>query len=57
MTSRAVETSPQIYARLGGILYLMIIIAGALGEIFIRGKVIITVEHNHDKTLYLWRNL
>lgn len=42
MKTYSIETSPQIYARIGGILYLMIIIAGALGEIFIRGKLIVS---------------
>jgi uncharacterized protein DUF4386 len=42
MTIRTVQTSPQVYARIGGILYLIIIIAGALGEIFIRGKLIVS---------------
>lgn len=41
MTPR-IQASPQAYARLGGILYLMIILAGALGEIFIRGKLIVS---------------
>jgi len=60
MTSRAAETSPQIYARIGGILYLMIIIAGALGEIFIRGKLIvsgdtISTANNIMASPLLWR--
>ena len=38
MTTRTTPASPQVYARIGGILYLIIIIAGALGEIFIRGQ-------------------
>lgn len=41
MTTRTVEVSPQVYARIAGILYLIIIIAGALGQIFIRGKLIV----------------
>ncbi len=42
MKTRSIsEISPQVYARLGGILYLIIIIAGALGQIFIRGKLIV----------------
>jgi hypothetical protein len=40
-TRTASETSPQVYARTAGILYLVIIIAGALGQIFIRGKLIV----------------
>lgn len=35
------ETSPQSYARIGGLLYLVIIIAGALGELFIRGTLVV----------------
>ncbi len=42
MTTRTVEVSPQVYARIAGILYLIIIVAGALGQIFIRGKLIIS---------------
>ena len=41
MTTRTVEVSPQVYARIAGSLYLIIIIAGALGQIFIRGKLIV----------------
>jgi hypothetical protein len=33
MTARTIETSPQVYARIGGILYLAIIVAGVLGGI------------------------
>jgi hypothetical protein len=42
MTTRTIKTSPQVYARMGGILYLMIIVAGALGEIYIRGALIVS---------------
>jgi len=42
MATRTTQTSPQVYARIGGVLYLMIIVAGALGEIFIRGKLIVS---------------
>jgi hypothetical protein len=42
MTTRTIETSPQVYARIGGILYLMIIVVGALGEIFVRGTLIVS---------------
>jgi hypothetical protein len=41
MTTRTVEVSPQVCARIAGILYLIIIIAGVLGQIFIRGKLIV----------------
>ncbi len=42
MTTRTTPASPQVYARIGGVLYLIIIIAGALGEIFIRGKLVVS---------------
>lgn len=35
------EISPQRYARTGGIAYLVIIVAGFLGEMFIRNKIIV----------------
>ena len=41
MTVPATETSPQTYARLGGLLYLVIIIAGALGELFVRDTLVV----------------
>jgi hypothetical protein len=60
MTTHTVERSPQIYARIGGILYLIIIIAGALSEIFIRGKLIvsgdaISTADNIMASQSLWR--
>jgi hypothetical protein len=36
------ETSPQIYARIGGVLYLIIIVIGALGEAFVRDRLIVS---------------
>jgi hypothetical protein len=41
MTSRALESSPQTYARIGGILYLFIIVAALFGEAFVRGSLIV----------------
>ncbi len=41
MATPATETSPQTYARVGGALYLLIIFAGALGELFIRSKLVV----------------
>jgi hypothetical protein len=60
MTTHTVETSPQVYARIGGILYLMIIIAGALGEIFVRGSLIVSGDvvstaNNIMSSQSLWR--
>ena len=33
--------SPQIYARIGGVLYLIIIVAGGLGEMFVRNGLVV----------------
>jgi hypothetical protein len=41
VTPRAVEASPQTYARIGGILYLFIIVVGIFGELFVRGGLIV----------------
>jgi hypothetical protein len=39
--TNTIKSSPQTYARLGGILYLIIIIAGLFSEFLFRGKLII----------------
>src|SRR3712207_6153242 len=36
-----VQTSPQIYARTGGVLYLIIIVGGIVGHAFIRDRLIV----------------
>lgn len=41
MTSQRVNSSPQVYARIGGVLYLIIIIAGIYGEVFVRGNLMV----------------
>jgi len=41
MTTRSGEDSPQRYARIGGILYLFIIVAALFGEVFVRGRLIV----------------
>jgi hypothetical protein len=41
MTSASVTTSPQVYARIGGLLYLIIIIAGITGELVVRGSIVV----------------
>jgi hypothetical protein len=41
MATTATATSPQVHARIGGLLYLVIILAGALGELFIRGRLVV----------------
>jgi hypothetical protein len=42
MTDHSVETSPQIYARIGGALYLIIIGLGIFGEAFVRNRIIVS---------------
>src|SRR5712692_12066317 len=42
MANHPVETSPQVYARTGGVLYLIIIISGLFGEAFVRDKLIVS---------------
>lgn len=60
MVNNKVETSPQLYARIGGFAYLLIIVAGALGELFIRNKIIISgnaaaTARNIAASPLLWR--
>lgn len=42
MTNQSSITSPNTYARIGGIAYLIIIVAGLLGEMFIRNSIIVS---------------
>jgi hypothetical protein len=42
MTARAIEQSPQLYARIGGGLYLIIIVIGFWGEAFVRSRLIVS---------------
>ena len=42
MADHTVETSPQIYARIGGWLYLIIIVAGISAELFVRDRLIVS---------------
>jgi len=42
MTDRSIESSPQLYARIGGALYLIIIVIGLFGEAFVRDKLIVS---------------
>jgi hypothetical protein len=41
MTDRAVQTSPQLYTRIGGVLYLIIIVVGLFDEAFVRNRIIV----------------
>jgi hypothetical protein len=42
MTDRTIESSPQLYARIGGALYLIIIAIGLFGEAFVRDRIIVS---------------
>lgn len=42
MENYEVQTSPQIYARIGGVLYLIIIVIGIFGEAFVRNRLIVS---------------
>lgn len=60
MKTQREETSPQTYARMAGICYLVIIVAGALGQIFIRGALVApgdaaTTAANILNAQSLWR--
>src|SRR5260221_9150106 len=41
MTNQNAEISPQTYARIGGMIYLLIIVLGGIDEVFIRSKLIV----------------
>jgi hypothetical protein len=41
MASYTDEASPQKYARIGGLLYLFIIVAAGFGELFVRNRLIV----------------
>jgi Domain of unknown function (DUF4386) len=60
MANLKVETSPQVYARIGGVTYLIIIVAGAFGEMFIRNTIIVSGDaaataSNIAASPLLWR--
>src|ERR1700730_10724281 len=60
MADHTVETSPQLYARIGRILYLYIIVAGTLGQLFVRDKLIVSGDaeataNNIIASQLLWR--
>jgi Domain of unknown function (DUF4386) len=42
MTGRTPDASPQSYARIGGLLYLFIIVAALFGEAYVRGNLLAT---------------
>lgn len=52
--------SPKTIARTGGVLYLVIIVAGLFGEIFVRNKLIVSGDaaataHNIMNSQFMWR--
>jgi uncharacterized protein DUF4386 len=60
MANRSVESSPQRYARMGGALYLAIIVLGAFAEGVVTNKLIVladaaTTAHNIQVSSELWR--
>jgi hypothetical protein len=60
MADHPVKISPQVYARVGGILYLVIIATGLFGEAFVRDKLIVSGDatataNNIMASQLLWR--
>ncbi|CAD0007079.1 DUF4386 domain-containing protein [Flavobacterium chungangense] len=54
------ETSPQLYARIAGLFYLLIIIAGAFAETFVRNKLVVygdatATANNIIHSEFLWK--
>jgi hypothetical protein len=42
MRNHSVETSPQVYARIGGALYLIIIALGIFAQVFVRDRIVVS---------------
>src|SRR3984893_3079361 len=60
MKERSTETSPQVYARIGGVLYLIIIVIGFCSEFFVRDKLVVSGDvtataNNIMASESLWR--
>jgi len=60
MTRRDIETSPQVYARVCGWLYLIVIVVGIYAEFFVRSKLIVSgdaaaTSHNIMASESMWR--
>src|SRR5664280_2718040 len=58
--AKQTETSPQTLARIGGVLYLLIIVTGLFGEMFVRGKLVVSGDatataSNITASQVLWR--
>jgi Domain of unknown function (DUF4386) len=61
MTDHAVETSPQVYARLCGVLYLIVIVIGISSELFVRDRFTVSGDatataNNIAASQLLWRS-
>jgi len=60
MSNHSTGISPQHYARIGGVLYLIIIAAGLFGELFVRGSLVVpgnaaATATNIIQSRYFWR--
>src|SRR6202040_1776845 len=60
MENHEVQTSPQVYARIGGVLYLIIIVIGFCSEFFVRDKLVVSGDvaataNNIMASESLWR--
>ncbi len=60
MADRTIESSLQVYARIGGMLYLIIIATGIFSEAFVRGNLIVSgnaiaTANNITASQLLWR--
>jgi len=60
LTNRTTEISPQVYARIGGVLYLIIIVIGFCSEFFVRDKLVVpgdvtATANNIMASESLWR--
>jgi hypothetical protein len=60
MANLKIETSPQIYARIAGVLYLILILVGIFAEIFVRDKLLVAGDptataNNIIASQFLWR--
>jgi uncharacterized protein DUF4386 len=61
MTNLKFSASPQLYARVGGVLYLFNILAGMFGELFVRGHLVVAGDaaataHNIGASNLLFRS-
>ena len=61
MTDQSAQTSPQVYARLCGVLYLIVIVIGIFTELFVRNKLTVsgdatTTANNILASQLLWRS-